>query len=558
LSRSISGLVRADDRFAHSPVRFSRFAASVHDRGRYSGSQKEAIVPLAAPRFRSAAVSDRGFVRPNNEDRVYCDETRGFFMVVDGMGGREGGEHAAEIAVERIRTRLERQTGTAEQRIREAITLANNAVFEAAQSRPDWEGMACVLTVALIEDGDVTVGHVGDSRLYRIRGGAIEKMTHDHSPVGEREDTGELSEAEAMRHPRRNEVFRDVGSQEHTPHDEDFIEVGRIPFETDSALLICSDGLSDAISSGEILSVVQSHAGDRESTVQALIEAAKQRGKDNVSAVFIEGDRFANSIVHRSPPAAEQANAGSRGLSRYVYGALVGALLTFGLLKLIPSSAPAHAPEILPVASPSTIAAAIEKARPGDTVSVAPGVYPGTLHLKSGVDVIAQRAHDTTIEGSVFAEGIQKTRLEGFRIHPTGAGVRIVDSDVVLMRNEITGASGAGVEFSGSSRGDLVACWIHDNAGPGVAVLDTALPSIENNQIGANGMPPAAKRPGLLITSALMPLIAGNTFQTNGAEAIWLVKPDTNILQNNFFSVGPGKATNIRIVRAAEVARESR
>ena len=82
--------------------------------------------------------------------------------------------------------------------------------------------MACVLTVAVVENGSAIIGHVGDSRLYKIRRGEIRKITHDHSPVGEREDSGEISEAEAMRHPRRNEVYRDVGSQEHAPDDPGF------------------------------------------------------------------------------------------------------------------------------------------------------------------------------------------------------------------------------------------------------------------------------------------------------------------------------------------------
>jgi serine/threonine protein phosphatase PrpC len=502
-------------------------------------------------------VSDQGFVRPNNEDRVYCDDTRGFFLVVDGVGGYEAGEHAAEIAVERIRNRLERQTGSVEQRIREAITLANNAVFDAAQNRPEWKGMACVLTLALIEDSHVNIGHVGDSRLYRIKDGAIEKMTRDHSPVGEREDTGELSEAEAMRHPRRNEVFRDIGSEEHTPHDEDFIEIRRIPFDPDSALLLCSDGLSDAVSSSELLSIIQKNAGNREATVHSLIEAANQRGKDNVSVIFVEGDHFVNSFRYRDSPERIESPFYSTHLARYVYSAIAGALLMFSVLRLSPSKVE-RTPETLVVASPATISAAIEKARPGDTVSVAPGAYAETLHLKSNVDVIAQGIHEVTIEGSIRAEGVQRTRLEGFRIRVNGEGVRITDSDVVLSRNEITAASGTGVEFRGSSRGVLVACWIHDNAGPGVAVLDSALPSIENNVIGANGTQRGALRPGLLVRSALRPLIAGNTFQANGAEAIWLLQADDSVLRRNFFNVSPGTATNIRILAPSEIARESR
>ena len=77
--------------------------------------------------------------------------------------------------------------------------------------------MACVLTVAVVETGQVTVGQVGDSRLYLVEPGDIRKLTHDHSPVGEREDRGEIDELCAMRHPRRNEVYRDVGSEVHAP-----------------------------------------------------------------------------------------------------------------------------------------------------------------------------------------------------------------------------------------------------------------------------------------------------------------------------------------------------
>ena len=90
--------------------------------------------------------------------------------------------------------------------------------------------MACVLTLAVVREDVVTVGHVGDSRLYLIWNGTLRKLTPDHSPVGEQEDQGELTEAEAMEHPRRNEVFRDVGSRERGANDGDFIEVRSFPF----------------------------------------------------------------------------------------------------------------------------------------------------------------------------------------------------------------------------------------------------------------------------------------------------------------------------------------
>src|SRR5215831_5838880 len=202
---------------------------------------------MVKTKLTTGAGSDPGRVRQNNEDAFHSDPDRGIFLVVDGIGGHVAGEQAAAIAVERVRGRLERQTGTVEQRVREAITMANNEILRAARSNPEWEGMACVLTLAVLENGSAVVGHVGDSRLYQIRRGEIRKITHDHSPVGEREDAGELEEAEAMRHPRRNEVYRDVGSEEHTPDDPDFIEIQHIGFDPDTAILLCSDGLSDLV-----------------------------------------------------------------------------------------------------------------------------------------------------------------------------------------------------------------------------------------------------------------------------------------------------------------------
>src|SRR5271157_5728660 len=251
------------------------------------------VFSMDKPRIRFAGASDAGRARRNNEDALYVDAERGIFLVVDGIGGQAAGEKAAEIAVGRVRARLERQTGTSEQRIREAITVANNEILQAARTHPEWEGMACVLTVAVLDNGSAVVGHVGDSRLYQIRRGEIRKITHDHSPVGEREDNRELSEAEAMRHPRRNEVFRDVGSEEHAPEDADFIEVQRIPFDPDSALVLCSDGLSDQVPSAQIREIVERYAGRPEAAVRELIAAANRAGgKDNVTVLVVEGDQF--------------------------------------------------------------------------------------------------------------------------------------------------------------------------------------------------------------------------------------------------------------------------
>jgi len=165
----------------------------------------------------SACLSDPGRERENNEDRVLCDPERGIFAVIDGVGGESGGEIAAQTALEILQARLSRRTTDAARLIREAIALANKQIYEKARANPTLAGMACVLTVAVVDGAQVTIGHVGDSRLYLVKPGQIRKITKDHSPVGAREDVGEISEAEAMSHPRRNEIFRDVGSAPHEP-----------------------------------------------------------------------------------------------------------------------------------------------------------------------------------------------------------------------------------------------------------------------------------------------------------------------------------------------------
>ena len=226
----------------------------------------------------AAGDSHPGLQREINEDRFHYDPVRGLFMVIDGVGGQAAGEKAAETALTMLRTRLERETGAVEDRVREAIAIANNEVHRVASLRPEWHGMACVLTVAVVSAGDVVIGHVGDTRLYKLRGGRIEKLTRDHSPVGEREDAGELPELDAMQHPRRNEVYRDIGSEPHEVSDPQFIDILHVPFEPDAALLLCSDGLTDLVPSAGITEIVEEHAGRPHDVVRSLIAAAIDAG----------------------------------------------------------------------------------------------------------------------------------------------------------------------------------------------------------------------------------------------------------------------------------------
>ena len=238
--------------------------------------------------WRYAGKSDQGLVRTNNEDLFYGDAERGIFIVVDGVGGHAAGEQAAEIAVRVLRSRLERLVGSAEERLREGITLANNEIFQQAAANCSWHGMSCVLTAAVIEDGLITVGHVGDTRLYRMQAGELVQLTRDHSLIGELVAEGFLDEMEAMRHPRRNEITRDVGSKPHQPEDAEFIEIGTHTFGPGCALLMCSDGLSDLVTPAEIQTVVEDDLDRQETIVARLIDAAHAAGgKDNITPIYL-------------------------------------------------------------------------------------------------------------------------------------------------------------------------------------------------------------------------------------------------------------------------------
>jgi serine/threonine protein phosphatase PrpC len=253
--------------------------------------------------WQSAVASDPGRIRSENQDRAYADDEQGIFLVVDGLGGHAAGEKAAEMAMESVIEEMAKEGGDPRERIRQAITAANNRICEEAAANETWRGMACVLTLAVIRDDKVFVGHVGDSRLYLTWNGAIRKLTSDHSPVGEREDAGELNEAEAMAHPRRHEVFRDVGSRPRLPDEEDFIEMKEFLFKPDAAILLCSDGLSDLLTSAEILEVMERFDGDPAQVARELLEGANLAGgTDNITAIFVAGSEF---LGNASPSAAE-------------------------------------------------------------------------------------------------------------------------------------------------------------------------------------------------------------------------------------------------------------
>lgn len=279
-------------------------------------------------RWDTAAVSDTGLLRDHNEDRYWVDAERGVFLVVDGVGGQAAGELAAETAVKAIRETIFDE-GPAEDRVRRAIAHANNRIFELAQQDDGRKGMACVMTLAVVDGQEVTIGHVGDSRLYLVWNGSIRKVTSDHSPVGEDEEAGQLTEVEAMLDPRRHEVFRDVGSRWRSPGDAEFIEIRQCRMRPDAAMLLCSDGLTDQLTAAQVRQIVEGYAGDSAHVARALVEAANAAGgRDNITALVVAGPEFGTRSAQITRP--RLATTRLRRKTRRLTGRL--ALLAYGLL----------------------------------------------------------------------------------------------------------------------------------------------------------------------------------------------------------------------------------
>src|SRR5262245_58767284 len=534
-------------------VRRSRCALSV-DRLPFAPGRVTHLMPTATA-LRAAADSDTGLHRDVNEDRVHVDLTRGLFLVIDGVGGHPAGGTAADLALTTMRSRLERETGTIADRAREAIALANNEIHGAAEVRPEWNGMACVLTLVIVDDGCAVVGHVGDTRLYKLRHDRIDKITRDHSPVGEREDANELSELEAMHHPRRNEVYRDVGSDPHQPDDPDFIDVCEIAFEPDAALLLCSDGLTDLVDSSALYDIIRRCAGQPDLVVKELIGAANAAGgKDNVSAVYVEGERFASMACREaraggeiarlglaSPAVVEDRRTNAPRRAAGVAIALAAAAIATAFLRPWPlgavfqrtSPAPAEVPaRTIAVGAGESIAAAVERATAGSVVLVEPGEYRETLALKNDVRIVSRVPRAATIrlsgtasesDAAVVVAGVSGAEIAGFRIvgdaaTPLGTGVLIRGAQASLVDIEVTGAVHAAIVIDGMSLATILASDIHDNPGAALTIR-SASARMGHNVFMRNGTSERVRR-SFIVDEGADPLFTGNIFQDVSRDAI--------------------------------------
>jgi protein phosphatase len=237
---------------------------------------------------------DTGRARSNNEDSVTVDTANALAVLADGMGGYNAGEVASGMATDFIATELGRWLAEASDRATDAevkramdicVDNANRAIFNAANANPHYAGMGTTLVVAVFREGQLRLGHVGDSRAYRWRDNALVQITRDHSLLQEQIDAGIITPEQAAFSANKNLVTRAVGVE-----DTVLLETHLHDTRPGDLYLLCSDGLTDMLDDAMIARVLQSHDA-LPAAGQALVDAANDAGgKDNIALVLVRVD----------------------------------------------------------------------------------------------------------------------------------------------------------------------------------------------------------------------------------------------------------------------------
>ena len=244
-----------------------------------------------------ASCTDPGMVRAHNEDSIASDGEKGLVVLADGMGGYNAGEVASGMATTVIITELqqllEKRTPNetdaasgqliAHRILHEQISKANTSIYQAAQSQPQYAGMGTTLVVALFYDNKMTVAHIGDSRLYRMRGDELKQITKDHSLLQEQIDSGVITPQQAKQSQNKNLVTRALGIDpvvEPEIHDHE-TQPGDI-------YLLCSDGLCDMVGDEDIGLALQTLSSNLKLCAQHLVQTANDNGgRDNISVILV-------------------------------------------------------------------------------------------------------------------------------------------------------------------------------------------------------------------------------------------------------------------------------
>ncbi|MFD2661027.1 Stp1/IreP family PP2C-type Ser/Thr phosphatase [Paenibacillus thailandensis] len=242
----------------------------------------------------TANRSDIGKIRQINEDYSWVGELAGgvtLAVIADGMGGHQAGDVASRVAVESLVESVEAAIGDGSYSeeegsllIRNAMEKANDTVYRLAAQNDRYYNMGTTLIAALVRGGRAIIGHIGDSRVYLIDSAGIRQLTDDHSLVAELLRSGQISQEEAARHPRRNVISRAVGTDEKVEADVIIAEL-----EPLAVLLLCSDGLTTMVDDDRILETVGDSQTDLSAKAERLIELALHAGgDDNVTVVLLQ------------------------------------------------------------------------------------------------------------------------------------------------------------------------------------------------------------------------------------------------------------------------------
>jgi len=247
-------------------------------------------------KIRCVELTDTGKVREHNEDVVGTNLDYGLLVLADGMGGYNAGEVASGIAVKtvldlvpvgcnrEVRHDAEPETGMMRQTIvlRDAIVRANKIIHQTARSRSDCEGMGTTIVACLFYDNRLSIAHVGDSRLYRLRHNRFEQVTMDHSLLQELVNRGFYSHEEAARSTNRNYVTRALGVEPVVQ-----VEIQETDAQPEDVFLLCSDGLSDMVEDEDIHLTISTFSANLHTAGQQLVQLSNDHGgKDNISIVL--------------------------------------------------------------------------------------------------------------------------------------------------------------------------------------------------------------------------------------------------------------------------------
>lgn len=234
--------------------------------------------------------TDPGLARENNEDSVTFDEPTRLGILADGMGGYNAGEIASGMATTFIKSELGRWLAQAGRHangreVRRAMEIcvdnANRSIFNAANSNPQYSGMGTTLVVGVFQDGRLMLGHIGDSRCYRLRANVLEQITKDHSLLQEQMDAGLITPEQAATSSNKNLVTRALGVE-----DAVLLEVNEHRVDPGDLYLMCSDGLSDMLDDDAIARILTG-TGSLEEKVGQLVDAANANGgRDNISVLL--------------------------------------------------------------------------------------------------------------------------------------------------------------------------------------------------------------------------------------------------------------------------------